>query len=71
MLSYLIIITHGTQGTVLGHILFLIYINGLLNLIDDSTISFYADDTAILFHTRCIVIIIMICIQLKYSIALH
>lgn len=48
MLSDLVNITHGTQETVLEPILFLIYINGLLNLNDDSTVSFYADDTAII-----------------------
>jgi len=36
------------KGTVLGSILFVIYINGLLNLYVSSKIISYADDTVIL-----------------------
>ena len=41
-------ITYGVpQGSVLGPLLFLIYVNNLSNIIKNSKISMYADDTVI------------------------
>jgi retron-type reverse transcriptase len=40
------------QGTVLGPILFIIYINGLLNLNLSADIMYYADDTVVLLKNK-------------------
>ena len=41
------------QGSTLGSILFLIYINKLNNALDKCIVDHFADDTNLLFCNRC------------------
>ena len=40
------------QGTVLGPILFLLYVNDLSNVVKDASINVYADDVVILYASH-------------------
>lgn len=52
-LSQSLSIKHGVpQGTILGPIFFILYINGLLDIFTEAEIMCFADDTIILIHDK-------------------
>jgi len=52
-LSQSLPVKHGVpQGTVLGLLFFILYINGLLNINTEAEIMCFADDTVILIHDK-------------------
>ena len=42
------------QGSVLGHLLFLIYVNDIANCLTHSKLIYFADDTTVFLSSRCI-----------------